>query len=63
MAVNAIFEVYFFKCSISKESNVTYLLRRIYRKFVRNSFVSRVYYGPSMVGPGEKFHNQGIQEG
>ena len=55
MAGKRYFEIGFCKYSISLESNVTNLLRRVYTKCVRYYHVSRVYYGPTMVGPGEKF--------
>ena len=41
--------------SISKESHIANLLSRIHRNCARHSFASRVYYGSTMVGPGEKF--------
>ena len=31
----------------------------IHRKRAKHSLVSRVYYGPTMVGPGENFQNGG----
>ena len=55
MAGKRYFEIGFCKYVISLEGNVTNLLRRIYRKYIRHSFVSRVYYGPTMVEQGEKF--------
>ena len=55
MAGKRYFEMGFCKHSIPKESNVTNLLCRIYRKCVKHFVVSRVFYGPTMVAPGEKF--------
>ena len=57
---NAIFEVGFCKYSISKKSNV---VQRIYKRGASHSLVSRVYKGPTMVGPGEKFLNSRFLEG
>ena len=37
------------------QSDFANLLSRIYRKYVRHSFVSRVYYEPTMVGLGKNF--------
>ena len=43
--------------SISEESNATNLLSRIYRKCIRSSFVSKIYYVPTMVGQQKNFQN------
>ena len=45
-----------------KESQFPNLVSRIYRKYIRYSFVSRVYYGSTMVGSGEKFLSEGSQK-
>ena len=37
---------------IREQCYLTFTVRRVYIQCVRNSFVSRVYYGPRMVGPG-----------
>ena len=60
---SAIFEVGFCKCSILQESNVTHLLHRICRMCIRYSFVSGVYYRPTMVGLGENFSKLRFSEG
>ena len=63
MAGKCYSEIGFWLYSISLESNVTDLLRRIYRKRVRLYFVSRVFYGPTMVGPGEKYSRLRFSDG
>ena len=58
---DAIFRLDFANTVIHKRAMLP-LLCRMYKKHVRHSFVTRISYGPTLVGPGENFQNECFQK-
>ena len=56
MAGKRYYDVGFCKYRISQEGNVAGLLHIIYKKCIRQSFASSIYYGP-WLGPRKNFQN------